>query len=468
MNIVRTRFAPSPTGALHLGNVRTALYAALLARAAGGFFLLRIEDTDTVRSRSDHETALMTDLRWLGLHWAEGPDLGGPHAPYRQSERAHHYAAFYDQLASEGRAYPCFCTEGELARERALQRAAGKPPRYSGVCAHLSRAEVEARNTTHPAASLRLRVPPESTLQWTDLVRGPQSFSGDDLGDFVIRRSDGTPAFLFANAIDDALMGVTHVLRGADHLSNTPRQCLILRALGLPVPHYGHLSLIIGADGAPLSKRAGALSLRELRAIGYLPEAVLNHLARLGHAYGEAGLLDLDGLASGFDPNHLGVAPARHDEATLRYWQKEALVHAEWTRLWDWLPTEVHSWVPDPERESFVATVRPNLLLPEEGTQWARVIYKEDALVFTKEARDAITAAGAAFYGAALEILAKHPEDFRAFSNEVKKATGMRGGALFHPLRAALTGTLAGPELAGLWRLLPQDRIRQRLQVHTE
>ncbi|CAK0762417.1 Glutamate--tRNA ligase 2 [Gammaproteobacteria bacterium] len=466
MSMVRTRFAPSPTGDLHLGNARTALYAALLAQAAGGVFLLRIEDTDVVRSRTIHEASMLTDLDWLGLSWTEGPDRGGPHGPYRQSERGQYYAEFYDRLEAEGRAYPCFCSEEELEHQRAIQRATGKPPRYSGTCAHLSSAQVEARRVAQALSSLRLRVPPGLTLEFNDLVRGPQTFRSDDLGDFVIRRSDGSPAFLFANAVDDALMGVTHILRGADHLSNTPRQLLILTALGLPIPQYGHLSLILGADGAPLSKRHGARSLKELRETGYLPEAVLNHLARLGHPYGEMGLLSLDQLAAAFTLNHLGCAPAHHDDGALRHWQREALTVAGWTHLWDWLPTEVHTLVPAANREAFVSAVRPNLLLPADGVYWARVIYSE-GLEPTAEARAAITAAGSAFYGAALEALSARHGDFKSFTETLKRTTGARGPTLFHPLRAALTGTLAGPELARLWQLIPSAQIQQRLAAGT-
>jgi len=479
MSIVRTRFAPSPTGDLHLGNARTALYAALLARATGGAFLLRIEDTDAVRSQSTHETSLLNDLRWLGLNWDEGPDCGGPHSSYRQSERGQHYAEFYDRLEAEGQAYPCFCTEEELERHRAIQRATGKPLRYAGTCAHLSPAQAEARRMAQPffssesspstrsPGSLRLRVPPGLTLEFTDLVRGPQSFRSDDLGDFVIRRSDGSSAFLFANAVDDALMKITHILRGADHLSNTPRQLLILAALGLPIPHYAHLSLILGPDGVPLSKRHGARSLKALRETGYLPKAVLNHLARLGHPYGETGLLDLDQLAAAFTLNHLGSAPAHHDESALRHWQREALTATDWTQLWDWLPAEVHALVPATDREPFVSAVRPNLLLPTDGLYWAQVIYTE-GLEPTAEARVAVTAAGSAFYSAALEALSDGRNgDFKSFTEALKKTTGARGPALFHPLRAALTGTLAGPELAKLWRLIPPKQIQQRLTAET-
>jgi len=234
----KTRFAPSPTGLLHLGNVRTALFNALLARRQKGRFLLRIEDTDRERSRPEYVAALLEDLRWLGLDWQEGPAVGGPHEPYAQSTREAIYSQYYRQLESTERVYPCFCTPAELAlnppAELALNRkaqlAAGRPPRYPGTCARLSEVERQARLERGLQPTLRFRVPVGRTIEFSDLVRGPQRFASDDIGDFVIRRADGTPQFFFANAVDDALMEVTHVLRGEDHLANTPRQLLLLEA----------------------------------------------------------------------------------------------------------------------------------------------------------------------------------------------------------------------------------------------
>lgn len=461
MSRLRTRFAPSPTGELHLGNARTALYAALLALANHGKFLLRIEDTDVSRSKLIHEESLLADLAWLGLDWDEGPDCGGAYAPYRQSERGQFYAEFYARLVAENLAYPCFCSEEELEYQRNIQRATGIAPRYSGTCANLTSAQREARRATR-TSSLRLRVPQRQTLEFNDLVRGQQLFNSSDLGDFVIQRSDGTPAFLFANAIDDSLMGVTHVLRGADHLSNTPRQQLILKLLGLPIPQYGHLSLILGTDGAPLSKRHGAQSLGDLRTKGYLPEAIINHLARLGHPYLETELLTLDQLAAGFNLTQLNRAPAHHEEGALRYWQRETLSKLDWERLWDWLPSNAHALVAENARQLFINTVRPNLLFPEDGLSWAYIIYGE-AIEISLEARTSINEAGSAFYTTALEVFNKHSKDFKLFTETMKKITGVRGSNLFHPLRAAITGTLAGPELAKLWLLIPKEQIRHRL-----
>lgn len=278
---VKTRFAPSPTGLLHLGNVRTALFNALYARHGGGVFLLRIEDTDLERSRGEYILSLMEDMHWLGLDWQEGPEADDTHGPYAQSQRGEIYRRYFDELEEQGLAYPCFCSQRELELSRKTQLASGRPPRYAGTCAHLTAEERQKRLDKGIQPTLRFRVENGAVVQFNDLVRGPQAFPTDDIGDFVIRRAEGSAAFFFSNAIDDALMDVTHVLRGEDHLTNTPRQILLQQALGLATPHYGHISMIVGADGAPLSKRTGSRSVRELREAGYLPLAVVNYLARL-------------------------------------------------------------------------------------------------------------------------------------------------------------------------------------------
>jgi len=333
----RTRFAPSPTGDVHVGNARTALYSALLAARDGGVFILRIEDTDAARSQRALEEGMQADLHWLGIHWQEGPDVGGPKAPYRQSERTQFYDEHLRKLADKGLVYPCFCTAMELEVSRKTQLSAGKPPRYAGTCAQLSTAEIEVRIAKGLKPALRFRVPEQGETVFIDLVRGRQVFAHQDIGDFIVRRADGSPAFFFSNAVDDALMGVTHVLRGEDHLANTPRQLLIMEALGLKAPQYAHLSLIVGQGGAPLSKREGGGSLKDLRAEGVLPEAMLNYLARLGHTYADNAFLDFATLARGFDVGHLGHSPAHFDHTQLEHWQGEAVRHADGQRLWDWM-----------------------------------------------------------------------------------------------------------------------------------
>jgi nondiscriminating glutamyl-tRNA synthetase len=461
---IKTRFAPSPTGYLHLGNARTALFNNLLARHGGGVFLLRIEDTDRERSRPEYLQALLEDLAWLGLAWQEGHPGGGDHGPYRQSERGATYRQHFDTLLDAGLAYPCFCTPEQLALSRKTQRAAGHPPRYAGTCARLSREAAVARLDAGEPATLRFRVPAGETVAFEDLVRGPQRFASGDIGDFVIRRADGSPAFFFSNAVDDALMGVTHVLRGEDHLSNTPRQLLILQVLGLRTPRYGHISLILGEDGAPLSKRQGSTSVRDLQETGYLPGAVLNYLARLGHAYPEPTLLGLDELAAGFAIGRLASAPARFDGAQLRYWQHAAMRALPTAALWSRLPEDARALVPEASRDAFVEVMRENIQFPAEGERWARRLFGEGEGA-EPEVMAVMGNAGEEFYRSALRALDTAPEDFKAFADRVRAATGARGKGLFQPLRAALTGALDGPELRRVYALLGPARVRRRLEA---
>jgi glutamyl-tRNA synthetase len=459
---VTTRFAPSPSGLLHLGNARTALFNWLYARASGGRFVLRVEDTDAARSSAAHEAALLRDLHWLGLDWDAGPDREDDAGPYRQSARTAFYDAGFAALERAGRAYPCFCTAEELEVSRRAQVAAGRPPRYAGTCASLSPAEQAARAAAGRTPTLRFRVPSDRVVEFDDLVRGPQRFAAADLGDFVIRRADGSAAFLYSNVHDDAAMGVTHALRGEDHVANTPRQILVAEALGLSPPRYGHLPLLVGADGAPLSKRHGSDSVADVRDAGYLPEAVLNLLCRLGHRYAQDGWLERDTIVAGFDLAALGHAPAQFDVAQLRHWQKEAVHRAPAAALAAWVPYSV----PAAERERFVAAVRANLVLPADAAKWAHVVYG-DLPCPAGEALAAIEAAGAAYFDAALACVADTPDgarlEYAPLVAALRERTGRKGRELLQPLRAALTQRLDGPELAALLGLLPAARVRERL-----
>ncbi len=448
---MKTRFAPSPTGLLHLGNARTALFNALLAWKEGGTFLLRIEDTDPERSRRDYAEAILEDLRWLGLAWQEGP--------YFQSQRRAIYDEYLARLRERGWIYPCFCKPESLEASRRRQQAAGLPPRYPGTCAALPPGEAQRRLEAGERAAWRFRIPRGRMIAFEDLVRGPQRFAGDDLGDFVLVRADGTPAFLFSNALDDALMGITHVLRGEDHLSNTPRQLLILEALGLSPPRYGHLPLIQGPDGRPLSKRLGDLSLRHLRERGYLPLALCNYLARLGHADPDPHLKDLKALAEDFSLSRIGRAPARFDEGQLLHWQREALKALSPQAFWAWLGMEV----PEGKREAFRQIMLEIIAFPGEGRAWARCLFEGECPMEEAACR-AVREAGADFFRAAL---AAWNPDFKAFAAGLKAATGRKGKALFLPLRAALTGRTEGPELAQLFALMG-ERARERLRAAAE
>jgi len=349
--MIKTRFSPSPTGFMHLGNARTALFAALLAQSKQGHFLLRIEDTDLERSDAKYTEQLMKDLRWFGIEWQEGPDVGGKNGPYLQSQREAVYDEYYKKLVEMDLAFECFCTPEQLAISRKLQRAAGKPPRYQGVCRGLSDAEREKKRAQGVKSTLRFHVKEKETIQFHDFVKGRQRFKSDDLGDFVIRKSNNTPSFMYCNAVDDALMGVTHVIRGEDHLTNTPRQLLILQALGLTIPSYGHISLIVGPDGSPLSKRHGSQSIKDLKAQGFLPATLLNYLARLGHYYENTDYMTFAELAHQFNIDNLAKSPARFDESHLKHWQKESLMQLDNERLWDWFGTEVKQLVPEEKRQ---------------------------------------------------------------------------------------------------------------------
>jgi nondiscriminating glutamyl-tRNA synthetase len=454
--LTKTRFAPSPTGWMHLGNARTALFNRLY----GQTFLLRIEDTDPTRSRPEFVAALLEDLRWLGLEWEEGPRSPQPDE-YFQSQRTAIYEQYYAKLEQNGLAYPCFCTPEELALSRKVQLSRGLPPRYSGKCAHLRREEVEARLAQGLKPSLRFKVPPGQTVVFEDLIQGEKRFATDAIGDFIIRRADLSPAFFFCNAIDDALMGVTHVLRGEDHLANTPRQLLILKALELAPPRYGHFPLILGEDGAPLSKRNGSVSIRELREQGYLPAAVINFLARLGHSYATDGLLPLRELASGFSLSHLSRSPARFDPKQLDFWQAQAVRAADDATLWAWLDESTRLLVPQASRSQFLHLVRGNFIFPQQAKAWAEILFS-DTYPVTEEAKRALLAPPA-FFRTALAIAQRHPENYREFLAELKAKTALQGKQLFQPLRAALTGRLDGPEMAQIYLLLGPERLFKRL-----
>ena len=461
-SMVRTRFAPSPSGFLHLGNARTALFNALLAKRGNGKFLLRIEDTDAERTHMRFVESLLDDLRWLNIEWDEGPADATSPSSYFQSRRGGVYARYYRALEERGLAYPCFCSPGELECARRARLASGRPPRYSGKCAHLTEVEVARRLAQGAQPSLRFRVPEEALIEFDDLVRGAQKFRGSDIGDFVIRRADGSAAFFFCNAVDDASMEVTHVLRGADHLPNTPRQILLLEALDLRKPEYGHISLITGDDGAPLSKRNGSRSLRELREAGYLPRAVVNLLARLGHSYAATGVLDMADLAREFTLEALGKAPARFDPKQLDHWQRAVIGAENDKTLWDWLPPAARELIPAAQRGLFLGLVRSNCSFPADAGAWARVLFT-DPVARSSDITAIARQGGSGFFAHALEAARRWPHDFSGFIEALKQATGARGKRLFQPLRAALTGRLDGPDMATLYSLIDPARLRQRL-----
>ncbi|MCX8006622.1 MAG: glutamate--tRNA ligase, partial [Coriobacteriia bacterium] len=311
---VRTRFAPAPTGALHLGGARTALFSWLVARSAGGEFVIRIEDTDVRRTVPGSEDSLLEDLRWLGLDWDEGPDVGGPYAPYRQSERSALYRAAAERLREAGALYPCYCTPEELAADREVDRAAGRAPRYAGRCRTLTDSQRARLHAEGRKAAWRFAVPQSAIVSFDDAVHGAMRFSTEDIGDFVVLRSDGRATYDLACVVDDAAMDISFVVRGDDHLANTPRQILLAQALGERVPRFAHLPLVIGPEGEPLSKSKGGWAVADLRAEGFLPSAAVEYLASLGWQGPEdlvvRGPADLLAV---FDIRSVSPSPSRHD-----------------------------------------------------------------------------------------------------------------------------------------------------------
>ncbi len=455
---MKTRFAPSPTGYLHIGNVRTALFCDLLAKAKNGHFLLRIEDTDQSRSSTEFADHLQKDLHWLGLEWNEGP--------YYQSQRQAIYDDYYHRLEKISRAYLCFCTEQQLSIARKVQMASGQPPRYAGTCRHLTAEQIAQKIAQGLKSTWRFSVPEGEVIEFNDFVRGVQTFQSSEIGDFIIRRADGTAPFFFCNAIDDALMEVTHVLRGEDHLTNTPRQLLILKALNLATPTYGHLALIVGSDGSPLSKRHGSRNIQELRESGYIPQGIVNYLARLGHYYTSNDFMDLNQLAAAFSTESLGKAPAHFDAAQMLYWQKQAVANLSKDALWQWLGAEVQALVPAAQRDIFLKTIHSNVTFPANGLHWANVLFV-DPVPYAPEALPILQQAGSAFFKTAIDLLPQHKTDFKALAHALQQATGLKGKSLYQPLRIALTGQLDGPEMVNIFELFGVDRIRTRLH-HAE
>ena len=463
-NTLTTRFAPSPTGRMHLGNARTALFSYLLARGRGGRFVLRVEDTDAQRGSEAHLASQLEDLRWLGLDWDGGPGVEDAFGPYRQSERGALYEAHYARLAEAGSTYPCYCSPTELEVSRRTQLAAGLPPRYTGTCRNLGAADQARLEAAGRRPTLRFRVPVGLRVAFDDLVRGPQEFSSDDIGDFVIRRADGVPMFFFCNALDDSLMGVSHVLRGEDHLSNTPRQLLLLDSLGLARPDYGHLPMLLGSDGAPLSKRRGSASVGDLRDAGFLPGAVTNYLLRLGHAGAPDDWVDPGEQPAAFALDRVGRAPAHFDEVQLQHWQREAVKRLDPQALEDWLAPALPPTLGPAERRLLGSTVSHNVVFPADALPWVAVLFGELPPP-EGELEQVLRQAGPGFFVAALEALDTTGADLKALARELKARTGRKGAELYMPLRIALTGRRDGPELAPLLAALPDSTIRGRLRA---
>jgi glutamyl-tRNA synthetase/nondiscriminating glutamyl-tRNA synthetase len=459
---VRVRFAPSPTGQLHIGNVRTALFNWLFARQKRGTFILRIEDTDVERSEARYETQLLEDLKWLGLDWDEGPDVGGPYPPYRQSERMEIYHSNAHRLLQEQKAYYCFCSAEELEREREQAMAEQRQPIYSGKCRRLDPAEAERRRAAGEPAAIRLKIP-EHPIKFHDIVRGDVEFSNEVVSDPIIVRSNGMPVYNYVVVIDDAAMKITHVIRGDDHLSNTPKQVALYEALGLAAPEFAHLSTILGPDRERLSKRHGATSVANFREMGILPEALMNYLALLGWAPsgGDREIFPKPELIKEFDLRRVTPSSAVFDTEKLYWLNRHYIKQSPRERIHQLgygflqraglLPAamdqQVTSWA-----AGVIELLAPYVDKLEQLPDRAGIFFRYDAAAALASAENAEVFASPsaarvidAFAKRALQETQWTPERFNAIMNELKTESGAKGKDLFHPVRVVLIGSHSGP-----------------------
>jgi len=511
---VRVRFAPSPTGQVHVGNARTALFNWLFARQQGGTMVLRIEDTDVERSESRYERQLLEDLKWLGLDWDEGPDVGGPFPPYRQSDKLAVYLEHAERLVAEGKAYYCFCTPEELEHGREQAMKEHRPPIYPGTCRKFDPAEARRRKKAGDPCAIRLHIP-ERPIRFHDMVRGAVEFSNEVVSDPIILRSSGVPVYNYVVVIDDAEMRITHVIRGDDHLSNTPKQVALYEALGWPVPEFAHLSTILGPDRERLSKRHGATSLAAFREMGVLPEALTNYMALLGWAPtgGTREIFSPEELVKEFDLRRVTPSPAVFDFEKL-YWLNRHYIKERLAWLGAHEPEE---WLHEGKRVDLLFSALSFLAVAGCYGEQARATFIKDdpdetvslrsphirwllklveafspalnkldelperaALLFgfdpsaamgspenAEVMRSPKTAAVLAAFAARVltQSTPLTTERFKAMMKDVQKETGVKGKELYHPVRLMLTGAHSGPEFDKLIPLM-EEGSQLQLPVH--
>ncbi|GIP01336.1 glutamate--tRNA ligase [Paenibacillus lautus] len=477
---VRVRYAPSPTGHLHIGNARTALFNYLFARKNNGKFIIRIEDTDVKRNVEGGEQSQLKYLKWLGMDWDESVDVGGEYGPYRQTERLDIYKEYWQDLLDRGLAYRCYCTEDELEQEREEQMARGETPRYSGKHRDLTEEQRQALEAEGRVASIRFRVPEDRIYTFDDMVKGTISFNSKETGDFVIVKKDGIPTYNFAVALDDHLMKISHVLRGEDHISNTPRQLMIYEAFGWGPPQFGHMTLIVGEDHKKLSKRNESIIqfIEQYDQLGYLPEALFNFISLLGWSpEGEEEVFSQEQLISIFDEHRLSKSPAVFDTNKLAHLNNTYIKNADPDRIADLaiphlqkasrLPSELTA-----EQEEWARALVA--LYQEQMTAAADIVDLSEVFFRTHLELDAegIEVMGGEQVPAVLSaFLAKieQSDEFNApkiatLIKEVQKETGFKGKQLFMPIRVALTGQTHGRDLNQTIWLLGRDRVLDRLR----
>jgi nondiscriminating glutamyl-tRNA synthetase len=480
LNEVRVRYAPSPTGHLHIGNARTALFNYLFARNQNGKFIIRIEDTDQKRNIQGGEESQLKYLTWLGINWDESTDVGGEFGPYRQSERNDLYKKYFEELVENGLAYKCYCTEEELEQDREEQIARGEMPRYSGQHRELTGAEREAFENEGRLPSIRFRVPEGKEYRFNDMVKGDISFESDGIGDFVIVKKDGTPTYNFAVAVDDHLMEITHVLRGEDHISNTPKQMMIFEAFNWNTPTFGHMTLIVNDERKKLSKRDESIIqfIEQYEELGYLPEALFNFIGLLGWSpVGEEEIFSKEQFTEIFDPARLSKSPAVFDTQKLTWMNNQYMKKLDLEKVIELsLPHLVKAGrVSETASETEKSWVRDLISLYQEKMSYGAEIVELTELFFKTEIE---------YDEEAKEVIEeeKVPEVMKAFLNELnrldvfgpdqikaaikvtQKETGQKGKKLFMPIRVATTGQTHGPDLPQAIALLGKETVVKRIE----
>jgi len=466
------RFAPSPTGYLHVGGARTALFNWLFSRHEGGSFVLRIEDTDVERSTEQYERQLLEDMAWLGLKWDEGPGSGGEYGPYRQSERVGIYGEYVGKLLDGGMAYRCYCTDEELADMKEKRLAAGLPPRYDGRCRKLTDQERGRLKGEGRPESVRFAVSGDSQVKISDIIRGEVTFPEGMVGDFIISRSNGLPTYNFAAAVDDALMNITHVIRGEEHLSNTYRQVMIYEALGFGMPAFAHIPLILGSDRSKLSKRHGAPNIKEYRARGYPSEAVVNYLAFLGwSAPGGEEIMSLEELSEKFGLDRVSDSPGIFDEGKLNWVSAHHVREGGSGRYLDEaLPFFPGELLDHYDREAIAGIMD---ILSENLPSFSKIPdevapFRPGTPEMDGEAAKELEGAGELLASVAGELgrCGRWDEDeIRQAVKRAGKLCGVKGRGLYMPVRAALTGVTHGPDLTSIIRIRGKEDVLASLEA---
>ena len=475
--MVRVRYAPSPTGHIHVGNARTAIFNYLYARHEGGAFIMRLDDTDLERSTEENIDSMLDDIRWLGLNWDEGFLKGGDFGPYRETERKPLYDTYLQQLLDEDKAYRCFCTKDELEAERHKEEAEHRIYRYGGTCAHLSAEQVEKYIAEGKPYAIRLRIPEENVVVH-DLIRGDVQFKSEEFDDFVIARQNGIPIYNFATVIDDALMNITHIIRGEEHLSNTPRQVFIYRALGFDVPQFAHVSLILAPDHSKLSKRHGAVSVGDYRLEGYLPEALINYLVLLGWSpKDDREFFTVDELIKEFSFGGVGKSGAVFDKKKLTWMNHMYLARKDAAAILTILQVDfaeqyaaAFGGLPEDKTLAAIDLTKGNAQVLPDLFRLARNIVQPDVVIADEKSQEVI---GSPEAKQVLQYLMEHfaaipfgqgDDAMSSWVEDLRNQIPLPPKKLYSPIRVALFGAKDGPEIIKLFLMLEPASIHERLQ----